>query len=291
MDLYSLHQKFKNEKSCQDHLKKVRWPEGVVCPFCNGKKIHHRKVDSRMKCKSCCSSFSSTSQTVFHSTKLPLLKWFAAISVITSAKKGISSLQLARTINVNKNTAWYLQMRLRKAMKEEQYLKGLIEVDETYIGGSLEKMSPKRKKEVNPFKSGMIHKTPVLGMLQRNGSTILKVLDHASGKTIKPILKQNIDASSKVVTDGFGAYYGIGDHFEKHVKLNHEKNQRTWARYNTSSIEGFFSTIKRAIIGQYHKVTEYHLQSYMDEISFKRNNSEENIFDTLIFRCLNTRAI
>jgi len=291
MDLFSLHQKFRNEKSCHNHLKKVRWPYGVVCPFCHEKKIHHRKNGLRMKCKSCCRSFSATSQTVFHSTKLPLLKWFTAISVITSAKKGISSLQLARTINVNKNTAWYMQMRLRKAMKEERYLKGLIEIDETYIGGSLGKMNPKRKKEVNPFKSGMIHKTPVLGILQRNGATILKVLNHASGKTIRPILKENIDAASKIVTDGFGAYYGIGDHFEKHVKLNHEKNQRAWARYNTSSIEGFFSTIKRAIIGQYHKVTEYHLQSYMDEISFKKNNPQEDIFDTLIRRCLKTHAI
>ncbi len=291
MDLYSIYQKFRSEKSCHEHLKKVRWPNGVICPFCEGKSIHHRKDDSRMKCKSCNSSFSSTSKTIFHSTKLPLLKWFAAISVIISAKKGISSLQLARTINVNKNTAWYLQMRLRKAMKEEQYLKGLIEIDETYIGGNLANMSHKRKQKVNPFKSGMVHKTPVLGLLERKGPVMLKVLNHASAKTIRPLLKQSIDASSKVVTDGFGAYYGIGNYFEKHVKLNHEKEQRAWARYNTSSLEGFFSTIKRAIIGQYHKVTEHHLQSYMDEISFKKNNPEEDVFELLIFKCLNPCAI
>ena len=286
MDLHTLHTKFKTEQDCHNFLQSIRWSNGAECTFCNSKKVYKRKTSYRLKCRNCNKSFSVTSGTIFHSSRIPLMKWFLAIVVISNAKKGISSLQLARTINVNKNTSWYLQHRLRKAMKEDYLLKGLIEVDETYIGGKLGNMSYAYKQKRNPHKSGMVHMSPVLGILQRNGKIILKALDHANGQNIKPLLYNCINPESKVITDGFGGYFGIGKTFERHIKLNHEKRQMKWGRYHLSNIEGFFSTIKRAVIGQYHIISKFHIQNYMDEIAFKKNHSPNEIFYLLLSNCL-----
>lgn len=291
MNLYQIQSQFSSEQDYHNHLADLRWSGEIKCTFCESSNIHNRKSSCRFKCKDCGKSFSSTSGTILHNTKLPLSKWFMAISIILNAKKGISSLQLSRTIGVNKNTAWFMQMRLRKAMKEDITLGGLIEVDETYVGGALGNMPEKIKRKKNPYKSGMVHKIAVLGIIERGGKRVLKVIPHANGAIIKPILLDKVEKNSKVITDGFGGYYGLGNHFKYHIKLNHEKRQLKWGRYNLSSVEGFFSTIKRAVVGQYHKLSYQHLQSYMDEIDFKYNNSSEDMFDLLLTRCLRNGAV
>jgi transposase-like protein len=135
----------------------------------------------------------------------------------------------------------------------------------------------------------MEHKTPVLGMLQRQGKIVVKVLDKAWGKEIKPIMKKVIDKDSELVTDGFGAYKDLGEYFNKHVILNHSKQIRRIGRFHTNSIEGFWSILKRAIIGQYHKITPEHLQEYLNEIAFKYNHrNNEYAYEVLINNCLNT---
>lgn len=283
MDLYTVHQLFKTEKDCHEYLIKIRWPEGVKCTYCESKFIYRRSYSNGFKCRNCNCSFSVTVGTIFHSSKLPLSKWIFAITQILAAKKGISSLQLSRTINVNKNTAWYMQSRIRKAMKSDVLLSGIVEVDETYIGGALGNMSRKEKQKRNPYKSGMIHKAPVLAMVERtSGKISLNVINHADGKTIKPILQKKITQESELVTDGFGAYSQLDKHFHKHVKMNHEMGKRKEGIYNLSRVEGFFSTIKRAVIGQYHKISIQHLQSYMDEIAFKKNIPPQIAFNLLL---------
>lgn len=129
----------------------------------------------------------------------------------------------------------------------------------------------------------MIHKVPVLGMVERfSGSVNLRVIKHADGLTIKPLLKQQITAKSTLVTDGFGGYAGLDKHFHKHVKMNYDKGKRKDGIYNLSKINGFFTTIKRAVIGQYHRLTIKHMQGYMDEIAFKKNTLPEVAFDLLL---------
>lgn len=285
MNIHEIHTKFKSERDFHDYLIDIRWPDGVVCLHCEDKQVYRRNWEFGFKCRSCNHSFSVTAGTMFHSTKLPLSKWFLAISVILSAKKGISSLQLARTICVNKNTAWYMQKRIRESMKTDVLLEGIIETDETYIGGALGNMKPSEKKRRNPYKSGMGHKMPVLGMYERtSGKVRLDAIIHADGETIKPIMKAKISKQSEIVTDGFGGYFGLDKHFQKQTKMNHSKNIRKVGEYNLSHIEGFFSTIKRAIIGQYHALSEKHLQSYMDEIAFKKNNPFENSFELMLIK-------
>ncbi len=285
MNLFDVYKTFRNEKDCHNYLIGVRWPDGIRCVYCNGDEVYHRSYGTRLKCRSCNNSFSVTIGTIFHASRLPLSKWFLAIAQILAAKKGISSLQLARTIDVNKNTAWYMQQRIRSAMKSDILLSGIVEVDETYIGGALGNMHRKKKLKRNPYKSGMIHKVPVVGMVERfSGSVNLRVINHADGHTIKPLLKQQITQESTLVTDGFGGYAGLDKFFAKHVKMNYDKGKRKEGIYNLSSINGFFTTIKRAVIGQYHRLTVKHMQSYMDEIAFKRNVLPELAFDVLLAR-------
>lgn len=225
-----------------------------------------------------------------HASKLPLPKWFAAIFLIVNAKKGISSLQLARDINVNKNTAWFMQKRIREAMSgSDGLLKGIVEVDESYVGGSMTNMRKSYKKELGIYPGGMQHKKPVLGMMQREGSVKVMVLDKADAKTIRPLLNQHIDSTSEVITDGFGAYRMLHKTYAKHVTLNHSKNIMALGKYNTSRLDSFWTTIKRAIVGQYHRVSPEHLQSYLDEIAFKFNNKGKNLFDILIYKIIQER--
>lgn len=131
----------------------------------------------------------------------------------------------------------------------------------------------------------MTHKVAVLGMVERfSGSIQLKVLKHADGKNIQPLLKEKITSDSELVTDGFGGYSGLDKHFTKHIKLNHQKGKRKEGIYHLNQIEGFFTTIKRAVIGQYHRISTKHMQSYMDEIVFKQNTSRDIIFNLLLVK-------
>jgi len=271
MDVLQLVAKYNTQAACIKHLEKVRWSGGVVCPYCQSMKNKSVSKENRYKCYSCKRSFSVLIGTLFEATKLPLQKWFFAIALIIDAKKGISSLQLSRHLKVNKDTAWYLQRRIRNGMKDGDILNGIVEIDETYVGGSMEKMSTKIKKQKNYYPGGMQHKTPVLGMAQREGKLKLKVLHKAWGREIKPILKNEIAKESIIVTDGFGGYSQMDLHFEKHVVLNHEKKIYANGIFNMSKIEGFWAMLKRAIIGTYHQISNKYLQEYLDEIAFKFN--------------------
>jgi len=288
VELIKILKSFNNETKCYHYLEQMRWDDQPTCPYCECNRASKRKNEHRYKCLECNRSYSVLVGTIMEGTKLPIIKWFMAICLILNAKKGLSSLQLARDIGVNKNTAWYLQKRIRWAMNEDDtFLQGLIEADESYIGGSLVNKHKKLKQERQYNRNGMEHKPPILGMLERKGKIIVAVLDKAWGKEIKPIMKKVIKPNSELVTDGFGGYKDLGEYFDQHIVLNHSKNIRKIGEYHTNTIEGFWSMFKRAIVGQYHKITRDHLQEYIDEMAFKynyRNNGKS--FELLINRCL-----
>lgn len=288
MEIIKITQEFDNEAKCYRYLEKIRWNNHPICPYCHHDKASKRKNEFRYKCLKCNRSFSVLVGTILEATKLPIIKWLMAVGLILNAKKGISSLQLSRDLGINKNTAWYLQKRIRWAMGEDDtFLQGLIEADESYIGGSLVNKHEKLKEERQYFRAGMEHKTPVLGMLERKGKIIVRVLDKAWGKEIKPLMKRKIDPNSEIVTDGFGGYKDLGLHFDKHVILNHSKKVRRIEDYHTNTIEGFWSMFKRAIVGQYHKITSKHLQEYINEMVFKYNyRNDQTSYNKLINNCL-----
>jgi len=210
-----------------------------------------------------------------------------------NAKKGLSALQLGRDIGVNRKTAWYLQMRIRKAMQEGDdggLFKGIVEIDETYIGGAQRNHSKQKRqlrKESGLNFTGMQHKQAVIGLLERAGRIKLEVLEKAHGKTIKPIIEQTVSKEASLVTDGFGGYSGLDKTYKEHQVLNKEKEEYVRGEYHTNTLEGFWTLLKRGIYGQYHKVSTTHLQSYLNEFTFKYNHrANKSNFDLLLNRSL-----
>lgn len=295
MNLIETITRFSDQRICIDYLEGMRWGYVPQCPYCQSKLSSERKGTIRHQCNSCNSSYSVLVGTIFEDTKLPLPKWFSAIALILNAKKGLSSLQLGRDIGVNRKTAWYLQMRIRKAMQDgedQDLFKGIVEVDETYIGGagrnhSKQKRQARRESGLN-F-TGMEHKQAVIGLLEREGRIKLHVLKKANGKNIKPIIKETVSEDASIVTDGFRAYAGLDKDHKDHQILNKEKEEYVRGEFHTNTLEGFWTLLKRGIYGQYHKVSVKHLQAYLNEFTFKYNyRANKSNFELLIQRMLAT---
>lgn len=168
MNIVEIFNRFPSQDSCIKHLEKIRWPNGPVCPYCfEEKQISKQKNESRHHCNSCNTSFSVTVNTIFHDTKVPLQKWFLAIMLMLNAKKGLSAKQIERDINVTYKTAWYMCMRIRRAMLDQKpMLMGIIEMDETYVGGRPRKTNDKKPTQYNKRGRGT-KKIPVVGMVER----------------------------------------------------------------------------------------------------------------------------
>lgn len=249
----------------------------------------------RHQCNSCNRSYSLLVGTIFEDTKLALPKWFLAITLILNAKKGLSSRQLGRDLGIYRNTAWYLQMRIRKAIQEgddSNLFTGIVEIDETYIGGAKtnhSKAKPQARRDNGLQITGMQNKQAVIGLLERAGRLKLQVLEKAHGKIIKPIIEQTVSKEASLVTDGFGGYVGLGEQYKEHQILNKDKEDYVRGKYHTNTIEGFLTLLKRGIYGQYHKVSVKHFQEYLNEFTFKYNHRESSlVFNLLINKCILT---
>lgn len=297
MELIEITKKLNTQRRCISYLEKARWQEKPVCPYCQSDRITGMKKQLRHHCNNCNTSFSVLVGTIFEASNLPLSKWFIAISLVMHAKKGISSRQLARHIDVTKDTAWYVQKRLRDAMQntDKKLLKGIVEVDETYVGGQTKNKHKKVREGLHAqgkVATGAMHKAPVFGLLSSSGRVSTQVVEHADGKTLKPIINNRVDRKSVIVSDGFGAYSGLNKKYRGHEVVNHEKDEYVRGTYHTNNIEGFWSLVKRGIVGQYHKITRKYLQNYLDEFSFKYNfKGEEKIFELFLYNALITNKV
>lgn len=291
MNIIAIYKRFNTQGKCIKYLEFLRWGNEVRCSYCSSNRVTPVKKEKRHHCNKCNKSFSVLVGTIFEDTHMELPKWFVAIGLILNAKKGVSSRQLSRDIEVNRNTAWYMQMRIRQAMRERNpILTGIVEIDETYIGGRLANKTKKyriEQKASGEVITGMEHRKAILGMLQRPDRVITKPLDKAHGETIKPIIREVVDKNSVLITDGFGAYAGLHKEYKEHQVVKHENDEFVRGDYHTNSIEGFWSIVKRAIIGQYHRISERYLDLYLDECSFKFNNrSNESLFEDFLSRGL-----
>ncbi len=291
MNIIEVYRRFPTQDDCIDHLEKVRWHGTPVCPYCQSEKTTPMPKERRHHCNNCNTTFSVTVNTIFHHTHLPLQKWFLAISLIINAKKGIASRQLARDLEVNKNTAWYLGMRVRKAMTEadqRQLLQGLVEMDETYIGGKPRKGS-KDDQNGEPRKRGRgTKKVPVVGMAERGGKVKCQVVQSRNLKAVSlsAICKQHVDTvNATLITDEFLGYIKIST-FMKHETVDH----RVWyvdGDRHTNTLENFWALLKRGIIGQYHQVSVKHLHKYIDEFCYRHNHRKHaDLFGLIISRGL-----
>jgi len=293
MNLIETISKFPDQDTCISYLEHIRWQQEPTCPYCSGKRSSKRAGTHRHQCHECNSSYSVLVGTIFEDTNLPLPKWFLAISLILNAKKGLSALQLARDLGINRKTGWYLQMRIRKAMQENQdkdLFNGIVEIDETYLGGAMRNHSKKKRDERrdNGLQvTGMEHKQPVIGLLERGGRIKLQVIEKANSVNIKPVIAETVSVDAEVVTDGFGAYRGLDKLHQGHYVLNKEKEEYVKGEYHINTLEGFWTLLKRGIYGQYHKVSPAYLQAYLNEFTFKYNHrANKSNFALLIQRSL-----
>jgi len=278
MNIIAIFKKFPTQKSCIQHLEETRWGNKPTCPYCVSQNVKAIISEGRERfhCNACNNSFRVTVQTIFHNTKLPLQKWFLAISLILNAKKGISALQLSRDIEVNKNTAWRIAMQIRKAMTQSDHrnlLTGIVEMDETYVGGKPRKGS--YSKEDKPKRGRGTKKAPVIGAVERGGRVKAKAVrkDKMKGKNLRAFVKETIDtANSHLMTDEYKGYLGMSK-IVPHSVIKHQK----WyvdGNTHTNTIESFWALLKRGMFGQFHSVSKKHLQRYVDEFCYRYNLRE-----------------
>ncbi len=265
MNLVKLIEQFKSEDACREYLEHLRWPEGVACPRCGDTSISRIKDRGQYDCNSCRYQFSVTAGTIMHNSHLPLWKWFIAIYLMIEAKKGISANQLKRTIGVSYKTAWYLCHRIRTAMNDEgmELLKGIIEVDETWVGG----------KKTGVGSGNREGKVMVVGAVERKGKIKLQVIRSNDRKTLHEFINKHADPDA-VYTDEWPAYKGIDDEGTVHKTINHSIKEWAKGDVHTNSVENVWSLLKRSIVGSYHNISAKHLEAYLNELEWRFNNRE-----------------
>lgn len=284
--IIELLQAFPDEQSCIEHLEELRWNGNVVSPFDSTSKVYNCK-GNKYKCKNTGKYFNVKTDTLFDNTKIKLQKWFLSIWLVTSHKKGISSLQLAKDINVTQKSAWYMLQRIRNCFgMDNDQLDNEVEIDETYVGGK-NKNRHNAKKVKNSQGRSSKDKTPVVGMVQRNGYLVAKKVDDVTIDTLSREVITYVKQSAQVYTDEWLGYNGLKRIYD-HSFIKHNQGEYVNGRIHTNTIEGFWSLLKRGIVGIYHFTSKKHLQRYVDEFVFRyntRNGSETDRFNLLLQNC------
>ena len=279
-DLDAKH--FHDEAAARQFLEEVRWPDGPVCPHCGtiGAAYKTYKIGVyRCANRECRKDFTVRVGTLFERSHIPLHTWLFATHLLTSSKKGMSSHQMHRMLGVTYKTAWFMTHRIREAMRELHPAEcsplggenKVVEVDETYIGGKeANKHASKRKHQGR----GAVGKEPVVTLVEREGQVRSFHVADVSARTLKPILKQQIDASTYIMTDESAVYPAAAREFAGHGTVNHsiEEYVRTGGFHHTNTVENYFSILKRGIIGTYHHVSQVHLKRYVSEFDFRYNH-------------------
>jgi transposase-like protein len=294
MTLTQLMERFSDEDACREHLQQLRWPDGVRCPRCGSEKVYKAKNAARWICKGkACPvkgyRFSLTTGTIFQDTKYPLRTWFQVLYLMLQSKKGMSALQIHRTIGSGSyETAWYMCHRLRAAMKDGNFLRltGVIEMDETYIGGAVTNR-PKRERERRQrgrFKG----KIGVIGALSRKGNVTARIIERMDNETVNSFVNETVaDAVSLVATDEQSIYRDLDwGPLRRHESVVHSRGEYVRGNVHTAHLDQFWSLLKRGIMGSFHKVSKTHLPLYLNEFSFRHNHrNDPDVFDAVLESC------
>jgi transposase-like protein len=312
MNILEIQRNFPTEADCHQYLEKLRWGKTPKCAYCKSKNLAPKTADNRRYCKDCRRSSSLTTNTHLQNTKYPLKNWLYAVSIITDAKKGLSALQLRRNLGGDYRTVFYLYHKIRSAMGEEnddiEDLEGVLEMDETYVGGKPRKKTPTKGKFLRRkdrdkydaqkaeleekgfnFREGTYKKKPktdskrgrgtdkigIAGIVARDGYVVAQVMNKLTYKELKDLVQKSVNTKKSVLlTDDFKGYNKMSEIID-HIKLDH-KTFYSYKGLDNNTIESFWAIIKRGIMGQYHKVTPKYLPNYVAEFVYKFNHRKDN---------------
>ena len=283
MNFAELAPHFADESKAIEFVESLMWPDGPVCPHCGGMEKAYKikpNPDKRVrpglwKCGHCRQQFTVKIGTIFEGSHIPMTKWLMAIYMMCSSKKGISANQIKRSLGLSYKSAWHLCHRVRLAMTQEPLASklgaggGVVEIDETYIGG---KISNNRRK---PYQGrGTKSKIAVMTLIERGGNVRTFKLPNTKKGTLQAVTIPNVDETAHIITDEHAAYKGLSKHFASHEVINHSK---TYVRgvIHTNFAESYHSLLKRGIVGSFHHVSEQHLPRYLREFEFRWNSRKE----------------
>lgn len=288
MNLIQIFTRYPDQEACIAHLEKVRWGDHPYCPHCGTDSIS-RKADGdrvgRWNCHDCHASFNVMAGTIMEKTKIPLQKWFLGIGLMVNAKKSLSSCQLARDLELNQKTAWYMQQRIRSQMASDQgsiLLQGIVEADETYVGGKPLKAN-KREDDTNDSPRGRgTKKTPVIGVVERGSNVVTQVANSLKGKAIVKFLRSAvIPKGSVLITDEFKAYNAMQGVMPR-LTINHDV-QYVDGMVHTNTIEGVRALLKRAWFGLHHHYSKQWMPLFVAKAIWKYNHRHsDDAFGTFL---------
>jgi len=262
-----------DEATAVEFIEKLRWADEPSCPRCGDMDVYqmtNRKTGERnsrylWRCLGCKQQYTVRIGTVMEDSRIPLRHWCYAFWSACASKKGVSALQIKRQTGLSYKSALFLMHRIRWAMKDEGPgpLKGIIEADETYVGG--------KRKGIPSGRPGRdSHKTPVFALVQRDGKAKVRVVPNVTGRTLKTAIRESVDAASVIVTDEYASYNGIGPHFDGgHHKVCHKDGEYVRGDVHTKTAESYFALLKRGVVGTFHSVSKKHLHRYVSEFEFR----------------------
>lgn len=279
LSLFSLSGLIPDEAAAVAFMEKWRWGDKPRCPRCGGAEVMPRPERRGHWCRSCRRCFTVRTGMVFEESRLPLRKWIFAMYLLQTARKGVSALQLSKELEVSYRTAWFLGHRIRAACAGEvgELLRGLVEVDETYIGGLESNKHAGKKLQAG---RGTVGKIAVLGLRERGGRTIAMPVPDTGGATLQGAVRAHVAAGSVVLTDENAAYRGLDGMFYRHQAVRHSAKEFVNRMAHTNGIESVWAVLKRGFNGVYHHWSGKHLRRYVDEFAFRLNEGACHI-DTI----------